>query len=215
MLSEYFNKFFCMIVCRILIKQANGIENLPKQGGYIVAANHTSYLDIPAEYAVFLTKTGTFIRFIAKKELLNDKFFRNFNALLKNKKNKGIMLDISNPEEAFDEAIAALKKGSVVGIYPEGGRSPGGKLQKGKTGVVRIALSAKVPIVPVGINGTFGLMPDNKSMPKIRKVVIVNIGKPIYLNKYHNKSMTKKLLRELTDNVMMEIANLTGQKYNH
>jgi len=215
MISEYFNKLFSSTVSRLLLKQATGIENIPRQGGYIVAANHTSYLDIPAEYAVFLAKTGVFIRFIAKKELLKDKFFKTFTFLFENKYNKVILLDIANQEKAFKEATAALKKGSAVGIYPEGGRSPNGKIQKGKTGVIRLALAAKVPILPVGIQGTFDLMPDEKSMPKIRKTVLVNIGKPIYLNKCYGKKITKKILRDLTNMVMGEIAKLTGQKYNY
>ena len=215
MISEYFNKLCSMLVSKLFLKQFTGIENIPKQRGYIVAANHTSYLDIPVEYAVFLAKAGIFIRFIAKKELLEDKFFRIFNFLFGNKCNKTILLDFTNPEKAFDEAIAALKKGNAVGIYPEGGRSPNGKIQKGKTGVIRIALSARVPILPVGIRGTFELMADKKSMPKIRKIIRVNIGEPIYLNKYYNKQITKKILRELTNNVMREIAKLTEQKYNY
>lgn len=215
MISEYFNKLFSSLVSKLFLKQVNGVENVPKQEGYIVAANHASYLDIPVEYAALLNKAGAYIRFIAKKELLRDKFFRAFTFLFENKRNKTILLDAANPEKAFDDAIAALKKGSAVGIYPEGGRSPDGKIQKGKTGVVRLALSAKAPILPVGIKGTFELMPDDKSMPKIRKIVIVNIGTPIYLSKYHNKRITKKILRELTNKVMVEIARLTGQKYNY
>jgi len=215
MISEYFNNLVSMLVSRLLLKQVNGIENIPKQGGYIVAANHISYLDILVEYAVFLAKAGAFVRFIAKKELLKDKFFKTFTFLFENKYNKVILLDISNPEKAFEEAIATLKKGCVIGIYPEGGRSPDGKIQKGKSGVIRLALSAKSPIVPVGIKGTFELMPDEKSMPKIRKIVTVNIGKPVYLNNYYSKKITKKILRELKDNVMREITKLTRQKYNY
>jgi 1-acyl-sn-glycerol-3-phosphate acyltransferase len=172
-------------------------------------------LDILSVYVVFLNKAKTYIRFIAKKDLLKDTFFKTFTFLFENEQNEVIILDTKKPEKIFKKTIAALKKQSVIGIYPEGGRSPDGKIQKGKTGAVRLALYAKVPIVPIGIKGTFELMPKGKSIPKIKKSVIINIGKPIYLDNYYNKKITKKLLRELTDNVMKEIAKLIGQKYKY
>ena len=110
-------------------------------------------------------------------------------------------------------AIKALNKGKIIGIHPEGTRSLTGKLQKGKTGVARLALGAKVPIVPVGLIGTFEILPKGKYIPKLKKAKI-NIGKPIYLNKYYDRKITKKLLRKITDDIMGDIAKLSNEKYN-
>jgi len=179
--------YYISISCKLFLKEIKGIENLPLQGGYILAANHISYLDIWVMYVTFLNKVNTYIKFIAKKSLLKDTFFRTSTFLFENKENKVIILDIENPEEAFREAVNALRKGMVIGIYPEGKRSLTGKLQKGRTGVTRLALAAKVPVVPVGIKGTFELMGSGKSIPKIKKSVILNIGKPIYFDGHYKK----------------------------
>ena len=101
-----------------------------------------------------------------------------------------------------------------MGIFPEGKRSLDGKIQKGKTGVVRIALGGRVPIIPMGITGAFEIMPIGKGIPKLKKSVKLKIGKPIYLDKYYKRKITKKLLRNITDEVMKEIAKLSGQRYN-
>jgi|TARA_Y100000310_G_scaffold80298_1_gene76948 1-acyl-sn-glycerol-3-phosphate acyltransferase len=215
MFNYYLNKFVSNICCKLFLKKINGLKNLPTKGGYIVAANHVSYLDIWVMYVMFLDKAKTYIRFIAKRRLVKDAYFRITKFLFGNEKNKVIILNAKMPEKAFKESTTALKKESIVCIYPEGERSPNGRIQKGKTGMIRLALLAKVPIIPVGLKGTFELMPKGKSMPKIKKNVIISIGKPIYLDYYYNRKMTKKLLRKLTDDVMKNIAKLIGQEYNY
>jgi len=213
MFSHYLNRIFSNVSCKLLLKTVNGLENLPRKEGYIVAANHVSYLDIWVMYTAFIDKARMYIRFIARKSLLKDAYFRVCTFLFENEQSKVIELDAKKPEEVFKEATNALKKGSIVGIYPEGTRSLTGKLQKGKTGMVRLALSAKVPIVPLGIKGTFELMPIGKSIPRIKKIVTIKIGKPMHFDNYYNKKLTKKLLRKLADKVMIEIAKLSNQKY--
>tara|TARA_Y100000310_G_scaffold344679_1_gene458752 strand:- start:8127 stop:8759 length:633 start_codon:yes stop_codon:yes gene_type:complete len=208
-------KFAVKIASVVLLKKVNGIDNVPKTGGYILAANHSSYMDIPAMYIVFLDKKNTYIRFIAKKSLLKDSFFKTFAALFETERNKVILLDEKNIEKTFKEATKALKKGEVVGIYPEGTRSPTGKIQEGKTGVARLALAAKVPVLPIGINGTFELMPKGQSKIKLKKIITLNIGKPIYLDKYNIKEINNKSLKKATRLIMRRIAGLIGQKYNY
>ncbi len=215
MLNHCVIKFAVKIASVVLLKKVNGIDNVPKTGGYILAANHSSYMDIPAMYIVFLDKKNTYIRFIAKKSLLKDSFFKTFAALFETERNKVILLDEKNIEKTFKEATKALKKGEVVGIYPEGTRSPTGKIQEGKTGVARLALAAKVPVLPIGINGTFELMPKGQSKIKLKKIITLNIGKPIYLDKYNIKEINNKSLKKATRLIMRRIAGLIGQKYNY
>ena len=192
-----------------LIKEVSGTENFPKKGGFVIAANHTSYLDIPALSFTICKSIKKEARYIAKKELFYSPIMRYILET-----GGAIPVDRSKKDEnVFEEAIKLLKKGEVIVVYPEGTRTLTGKIQKGRTGVARLALWAKVPVVPVGIKGTFELMPSGRILPKLKKSIIVNIGKPIYFNKYYNKKVTKKLIRGITDAVMKNIADLAGQEY--
>ena len=125
---------------------------------------------------------------------------------------KSVTLQL-NVCEALKWAIKALKDGKVIGIYPEGTRSLTGKLQKAKTGVARLALAAKVPVVPVGLIGMFEILPKGCYIPKFKRATI-NIGNPIYFKKYYNKKINNKILNEITTKIMNEIAKLSNQKYN-
>ena len=89
-------------------------------------------------------------------------------------------------KEALKWAVKALKQGKIIAIHPEGTRSLTGKLQKGKTGVVRLALAAKVPVIPIGLIGTFEILPKGKYIPKLKRATM-NIGKPMYFGKYYDK----------------------------
>lgn len=198
----------------LFIRKISGIKNIPDKGSYIIASNHTSYMDIWAIILVLYFKKKRYIRFVAKKELLQDWYVRTLQNLFYKPENKPIYFDTNNPRKALiKKSIEALKKNQIIGIFPEGIRSLDGKIQRGKTGVVRIALRGKVPIIPVGIRGAFDIMPTGKNIPKLKKNITLNIGKPIYLDKYYKKKITKKLLRNITDNIMKEIARLSGQGY--
>ncbi len=192
----------------VFIKEVNGIENIPK-GAAILASNHSSYLDIPSlSFGIYkLTKRKA--RYIAKKELFYNPLMRYILEV-----GRAIPIDRSKKDEgAFKEALKFLKNGEIIGIYPEGGRSLTGKIQKGKTGAARLALWAKVPVVPVGIKGAFEIFPPGKMMPKFKKNIVVNIGTPIYFSRYYDKKITRKLLRIITKTIMKNIANLAGQEY--
>lgn len=199
----------------LFIKRVDGVRNIPDKGPYIIASNHTSYMDIWAITIVLYFKKNRYIRFLAKKELLQDWYVTFLQKLFYKPENKPIYFDINNPtKDLIKESIRALKKNQIIGIFPESKRSLDGKIQKGKTGMVRIALRGKVPIIPIGITGAFEIMPTGKNIPKPKKKITLNIGKPIYLDKYYKRKITKKLLRNITDKVMKEIAKLSGQRYN-
>jgi len=206
-------KILSWLTCKIYLKKLEGIENLPK-GGYIVAANHESYFDIWAMEMAFLLNTKKWIKFIASKSLVNDPYFKYVGLLFKHDSNIPILIERENPDTHFFEAaLQSLKKNYIIGIYPEGSRSPNGKIQKGKTGAVRLALYTKSPIVPVGLKGTYEIMPKGSSIPKISKSIIMRIGKPIDYKAYYDTKDDKVLVRKLTDELMSEIAQLSNQKY--
>ena len=210
MLKWFFSGPFLKINYKIFVKDIRGLENIPEGSGFIISSNHSSYLDIILMSAVLTIKKNLVIRYLAKKELFSYWIFRKLQKIF-----HGIPIDRElKGKEALRHAIKALKKGDIVGIYPEGGRSLTGKIQRGKTGVARLALWASVPVVPVGIKGAFELMPQGKIIPKFRKNIVLKIGKPMYFKKYSNKPMTKRLLRKITDEIMEEIAMLSGQRYN-
>ena len=186
------------------VKEIKCMKNIPKEG-CIIASNHASYLDPPILGFIVSQKLNKKVHYLAKIELFRHFFSRAVYKLL-----EAIPVDREKRDKSWIKtAKKYIRNGHIVGIFPEGERSKDNKLGKGKTGAVRLALAAKAPIVPVGIKGTYDLWPINKKFPKIKKIVRINIGKPIYYDGYYKKRITKSLLRRLTDDLMLEIGKLT------
>jgi 1-acyl-sn-glycerol-3-phosphate acyltransferase len=201
--------FFMYLWSSIFVKHIRGLDNIPKNG-CIVASNHTSFIDPPIIDSFIYAHLKIKIHFLAKKQL-----FESLPGKILHSSVESIPIDPTGKDKSWlKRAIQYLKKGHIIGIFPEGGRSSTRELQRGKTGVVRLALLTKVPIVPIGIEGSFDVWPRDKKMFNLKKIVNVNIGKPIYLDKYYNRKITKKQLRKITEDLMKEIAKLMGQKYN-
>lgn len=213
MVKKLLYKIFMRLTNLLFIKKIRGAENLP-DSRFIVVANHCSYMDITIMAASFLVSGKKAIKFLAKKQLTKDTYMNSLKATIITEEAYPIYIDKDNPtKDIFDPAIRALKKGFIIGLYPEGGRTDNKSIKKGKTGMIRLALKAKCPIIPLGIKGTFEIMPKGKNFPKLKKIAEVNIGKPIYLNKYYDKKITRGFLRKKTDEIMEEIAKLSGKKY--
>jgi 1-acyl-sn-glycerol-3-phosphate acyltransferase len=192
---------------KLWIKEIKGMENLPKPP-FIIAANHSSYMDHFVLCNIVVPRYNQKLHFLAKKEHF-DKFFERMWHIYAG----AIPLDRqAGGKKALKWAISALKHGKIIGIYPEGTRTLDGKIQKGKTGIARLSLAAKVPIVPIGIMGNFEILPKGRHIPRMKKSQ-VSIGKPIYFDKYYNKRETKALLRSMTTQIMKEIARLSRQRY--
>ncbi|MCK5282672.1 MAG: 1-acyl-sn-glycerol-3-phosphate acyltransferase [Nanoarchaeota archaeon] len=202
------------------MRKTTGIENIPKNKAYIVAPNHSSYADdLIAPYTMIA---------YGKKKLhifVNSRFYKNF-FLIKLLDHFGcIRVDVSKDvkdeekrkktnEKAFKIALEGLKNGDILIIFPEGGRSQNGKLKKAKTGIAKAALAAKVPVLPMGIKGSYEIMPKGAKLPKFKKADII-IGKPMYFDKYYGKEKDYKTLETVTTLIMKEIAKLTNQDYNY
>ena len=191
------------------IKEINGLKNIPKKGAFIIAANHASYLDHLMIAGTIISHFDRKVHFLSKKEHFDNPlkaaWHTHVGAIPMDRERGG--------KEALNVAIKALREGKLIVIHPEGKRSLTGKLQKAKTGVARLALKSKSPVIPVGLIGTFEILPKGKYIPKLKKAVM-NIGKPMYFDKYYGKPITKRLLREITTKIMKEIAKLSNQKYN-
>ena len=196
------------IVKKFWVKEVNGLENLPEKGHCIIAANHASYMD-HFMMTILVRYLDRKIHFLAKKEHFDNIFKKAWHTYA-----GAIPLDRERGgKETLKWAVEALKRGKIIGIHPEGTRSLTGKIQKAKTGVARLALLSKAPVVPVGLIGTFEILPKGKYIPKAKKAVI-NVGKPMYFQDYYNKNINKRILNEITTKIMREIAKLCKQKYN-
>ena len=187
-----------------------GLEHIPATGGAIFAGNHLSVAD-----ELFLgSVVPRHIAFWAKAEYFRGggiggsitKFVLEGLGAIKVERGGG-----RAALAAFDGAIPVLKGGDTVAVYPEGTRSPDGRLYRGRTGVARLAVGAGVPIIPVGTLGTDKVQPIGQPYPMIgRGKVTIKFGKPI---ETEGRSEDRSALRALTDEVMAEIQKLTGQEY--
>ena len=108
-----------------------------------------------------------------------------------------------------------LDRGELFGIFPEGTRSRDGYLYKGRTGVARLAMKVGCPIYPVGVTGTDKIQPPDAKLPKLRKECTIKIGRPIKMDRYRDRADDRLVLRQITDEVMFEIRELTGQEYRN
>lgn len=200
------------LICKIWIDRVKGLENLPKDKQFIIAPNHASYIEHIMISSVVIPHLNKKLLFLAKKEHFEDMTQRVWHRLW-NKYITYVPIDRSKGEDALNTTLSYLKKGAVIVVYPEGTRTLTGKLQKGKTGVARLALWSKAPVVPLGIIGTFQILPKGKKIPRMKKATL-NFGKPMYFDEHYGKKITKTLLREITNKVMKEIATLSNQRYN-
>lgn len=200
-IKKIFQKLILGCVFSLIIK-IKGIHNIPKNGGYIIASNHTSHIDPFTIGSIIFRKTGIITSYIGKKESLNTaigNFIYNvFDVVPIDRGSKS--------EKWFKTALRILKNGGIIGIFPEGTRSFPGSINKGKTGVIRLAIASKKPVLPVAIKGTYQLWPRYKKLPSIKRTIQINIGVPVTYNT--DKKTTKKYLRTLTDSLMNEIRTL-------
>jgi 1-acyl-sn-glycerol-3-phosphate acyltransferase len=188
--------------------RVEGLENVPKKGPAIIAANHLSFLD---SFFIPLMIKRRKVTYLAKADYFNSWktawFFHMVGQIPIERDDK------SQAREALDAGVDELKKGNLLGIYPEGTRSPDGKLYRGRTGVARLALAAKVPVVPCGLVGTEEVMPKNAKRPRLRHVtIVVSFGKPLDFSSYWGKEGDRTVLRTVTDEVMKAIVQLSGQE---
>lgn len=216
-----FTSYFChiflrSIVRKLLIKEVKGQQFIPKRN-FILAANHQSHLDQIVTGYVCVPRRYYYIGQVDRYRGF-DRFLLNVLYFIAGV----IKVNRTKPEsrkKAKKEAIEALKKGGCLVIYPEGTRTRTGKIQEGAMGVAKIFLETGVPILPIGIKGTFELMPPGKSFPEIKRIVKINIGKPLFFEKesFELKKIKggsveyQKILKKITHRVMEEIARLTHQ----
>jgi 1-acyl-sn-glycerol-3-phosphate acyltransferase len=191
---------------------ADGIDNVPRRGPAIIASNHLSFSDhffaplpLPRK-VVFLAKAEYFTG-RGLKGLVSRAFFRGVGQ---------IPVDRSGgeaSERALRTGLRVLADGELLGIYPEGTRTPDGRLYRGKTGVARLALEGRAPVVPCAMIGGFEFQPPGKIRPRLRIRPGVRFGKPLDFSRYYGLEQDRIVLRAVTDEVMYAIMKLSGQEY--
>jgi len=191
---------------------SRGRRNVPRRGPVILASNHLSFADhffgplpLPRK-VVFLAKAEYFTgRGI--KGLLTKAFFSGVGQ---------IPIDRGGgeaSERALRSGLRVLADGKVLGIYPEGTRSPDGRLYKGRTGVARLALESRAPVVPCAMMHTFEFLPPGSFRPNWRIRPGVIFGEPLDFSRYYGQESDRTVLRAVTDEIIREIGKLSGQEY--
>jgi 1-acyl-sn-glycerol-3-phosphate acyltransferase len=188
-----------------------GMAHVPTSGPVILAANHLSVADhlfLPA----FCPRK---VYFMAKAEYFRDRG-------LKGRLRGAFMSAVGQiPVErgggraalqGLEQARAVLDAGDVFGIFPEGTRSPDGRLHRGKTGVARLALMTGAPVIPVGIIGTDRVQPIGAPLPRRGHPVAVHVGEPMLFDQVTDGTFDRERVREITDQIMMRIQALSGQQ---
>jgi 1-acyl-sn-glycerol-3-phosphate acyltransferase len=200
-------------ILRVLFRPwAQGAEYVPRTGPAILASNHLSFSDhffaplpLPRK-VVFLAKSEYFTgRGI--KGLFSKAFFSGVGQ---------IPVDRSGgeaSERALATGLRVLASGQLLGIYPEGTRTPDGRLFRGKTGVARLALEARVPVIPCAMIGGFEFQPPGRITPHFKIRPGVKFGKPLDFSRYYGLEGDGLVLRAVTDEIIYEIMKLSGQEY--
>jgi 1-acyl-sn-glycerol-3-phosphate acyltransferase len=188
----------------------SGLDNVPRTGAVILASNHVSFADslvipiVAPRKVVFLAKsdyfTGTGLKGTASRL-----WFEGMGMLPVDRDDSKAAL------ASLDTALQVLGRGEAFGIYPEGTRSRDGRLYRGRTGVAHLALTAGVPVVPVGLTGTEKLQPVGARLPKVVPVTIA-FGEPIQVAGRYDGVPLGRARREVTDEIMRAIQALTGQE---
>jgi 1-acyl-sn-glycerol-3-phosphate acyltransferase len=193
--------------------RVTGREHVPATGGAILACNHLSFSDQLFLPSVLPRK----VYYLAKVE-----YFSAPGPLgaLRSALARGlgqIPLDRSGGRAslvALDAALPVLRAGELVGIFPEGTRSPDGRLYRGRTGVAKLALDAGVPVIPVGILGTDRVQPIGARVPRLGHPIEIRIGKPLDLSAWAGIDQPAgRTRRQITDSLIAEIQALTEQEY--
>jgi 1-acyl-sn-glycerol-3-phosphate acyltransferase len=189
-----------------------GLENLPEHGGAIIASNHLSFCDslfMPLAVrrrVTFLAKAEYFTT-PGVKGALSRLFFSGIGQVPVDRNDKDAAAG------ALTAGVRILTAGGLLGIYPEGTRSPDGRLYKGKTGVARMALEAGVPVIPVAMINTEIIQPTGRKIPHLRPRPGIRFGKALDFSRYEGMAGDRFVERSMTDEIMYELMQLSGQEY--
>jgi 1-acyl-sn-glycerol-3-phosphate acyltransferase len=191
--------------------EITGLEHIPAEGGAILASNHLSIVD-----SIFLPfMVDRPVTFAAKSEYftgtrpidrITSAYMRATNQLSVDR------AQARAGQDMLEAALGLLHEGALFGIYPEGTRSPDGRLYRGRTGIGWLALNSGLPVIPVAMSGTDRVLPPGHRVPRVAKIRI-SVGKPLSFESYRDLPSPARQRRAITDEVMQSIQALSGQEY--
>ena len=188
-----------------------GLENIPRTGPVIIVCNHLSFVD-----SVFLPMViDRQMAFLAKSDYFTGKGIKGWAVRFFMTSSGQLPIDRSGgkaSEASLNAGLAILAEGKVLAIYPEGTRSPDGRLYRGRTGVARMVLEAGVPVIRTAVVDTDKVMPLGSKLPKVHRVGVV-IGKPLDFSRFHGMESDRFVLRSITDEIIHEMHALGAQEY--
>ena len=191
--------------------KVTGIENVPETGGAILASNHLSIMD-----SIFLPlMVDRPVTFAAKSEYFTGTRLTDRAAAAYMRATKQLSVDrtgVRSAQDMLEAALGLLRRGALFGIYPEGTRSPDGRLYRGRVGVGWLALRSGLPVIPVAMSGTDRVLPPGHTIPRFTSIRII-IGKPMTFDAYRGQPPGARQRRAVTDEVMQAIQALSGQEY--
>ena len=208
------SKYIVPYIYLMWLRKVDGLENIPEDLPFIVAVNHTSYYDALLLPCIIGPKINKQVHAWVNSFYWTNPMTRFFLNLwggipMYVEKEKGSK---EKNKTTFKQSVKYLKKGGLIMIFPEGRRS-GGKLLKAYPGIARLALTARVPVLPCGIIGANEVMPKGAAFPRFKRCE-VKIGNLMYFDKFYNKN-DERTYEQVTRSIMNEIAKLINQKYTH
>jgi len=190
---------------------AEGLEHMPRRGAAIIASNHISFSDSIFMPLVVRRK----VTFVAKAEYFTGTGIKGFLIRMFFTAAGTIPIDRSGgqaAQAAIDTGLRVLRSGKLFGIYPEGTRSPDGRLYRGKTGVARMALTAGVPVIPVAMLNADEIQPPGRIRPKVMRARM-RFGPPMDFSRFASRAGDRMVERQITDEIMYELMTLSGREY--
>ncbi|MFF5257416.1 lysophospholipid acyltransferase family protein [Actinomadura viridis] len=190
----------------------SGMRNVPKRGPALLVSNHLSFADhffgpLPLFRPIYFIGKGEYFTGKGVKGLISKGFFTGVGVVPVDRTGG------SAAEAALETGLRILREGKLLGIYPEGTRAPDNRLYRGKTGVARLALKSRVPVVPMAMINTFELMPSGRPHPRLGVRPGVRFGAPLDFSRYYGQEDDPEVLRKITDEIMQTIRELSGQEY--
>jgi 1-acyl-sn-glycerol-3-phosphate acyltransferase len=208
MLYRFLKALLIPVLTPTFRPDVKGLRNVPASGPVIIASNHNSFSD-----SVFLPLViHRKVTFLAKSEYFTTPGLKGLLMKLTFTALGQVPIDRSGgrrSEAALHTGLELLASGAALGIYPEGTRSPDGRLYKGRTGIARLALESGAPVIPVAMFNTEKIQPEGKMVPKLERVGII-FGEPMF---FDGDASDVKLHREITDEIMMRIKSLGNLEY--
>jgi len=211
-----FQRMFVKTILRPFVKifykvELEGLENIPKSGPAIFCPNHLSFFEI----TLLMALCGRNISFIGKIEYMDSwktRWLSKFGMIPVNRSGG------SYADDTFEACKKVLHRGELLGIFPEGTRTPDGRLYRGHTGAARLATWLDCPIIPVGVFGTDVIQPHDRPFPKLSGKAKLIFCEPINVQSTTSPSKTERkddpiYWRQITDKLMKKLADVTGQEY--